>query len=84
MKQYLYNLGVSLSQLWSVILGGHPDQSISQRTAKAYLAKPDGWFKYQRAFIDWILYLLLKEENHCLNSLKGESRAKSLWDWSKL
>lgn len=83
MKQYFYNLGVWLSQTISVWLGGHPDDSISERTGRAYLANPKGWFRYQRFFIDLFIYLILREKNHCVNSIDGEPLAKEVWDWEK-
>ena len=67
-----------------MILGGHPDESISQRTARAYLIKGDqSIFGYMRLWIDFWFKLLAGEDNHCVNSLGGESNAKELWDWSK-
>lgn len=79
--QYLYNIGVSLSQLLSVFLGGEPDESVSQRTARAYLSYDrKGWFKFQLEFIDFLVFW---EDNHCLNSLHGEKNTKTLWRWEK-
>lgn len=91
MGQYIYNIFLIMSQLTSTILGGHPDTSMSQRTAQAYLAhKSKGtlkekWFTFQLKIIDsffWNKYWKI-EENHCLNSLEGESNAKEMWDWKK-
>lgn len=89
--QYLYNLFLMVSQIFSVILGGHPDRSISQRTGEAYLAHTgtetfkDWWFTRQMACIDYLFWnpLWKVEQQHCLNSLCGESLAKELWDWKK-
>jgi len=81
--QYLYNWAVLLSQALSVLLGGHPDESISQRTGRAYLSNPKGWFRVQRFAIDMLLKALTGEADHCLNSLKGEANAKELWSWGK-
>lgn len=36
-----------------------------------------------RLWIDFWFKLLAGEDNHCVNSLGGESNAKELWDWSK-
>jgi hypothetical protein len=89
--QYCYNLLVMLSQLGSVLLGGHPDKSISQRTGEAFIAHRntftfrERWFTAQMQAIDllfWNRFWKL-EEWHCINSLRGESKAKELWDWTK-
>jgi hypothetical protein len=83
-KKYLYNWGVLLSQALSVLLGGHPDDSISERTARAYLSRNgQGWFATQLKIIDFIVYVMTKEKNHCLNSLNDEVRAVELWNWDK-
>jgi hypothetical protein len=87
--QYLYNIFLLTSQTFSVLLGGHPDRSISQRTGEAYLAhKNTGtlkelWFTHQMKLIDALFYnrLYKLEKNHCINSLSGEAGAKEIWDW---
>jgi len=89
--QYFYNFFLLSSQALSVFLGGHPDRSVSQRTAEAYLAHvytgtlKEKWFTKQMAAIDYLFWngLWKTEQNHCLNSLKGEPNAKEIWDWSK-
>lgn len=89
--QYLYNILVMTSQAFSVILGGHPDRSISQRTGEAFLAHEGKktfksyWFLIQMKLIDMLFwnFFFKIEKNHCLNSLKGESTAKELWNWNK-
>ncbi len=90
-KQYFYNLFLLLSQTLSVVLGGHPDRSVSQRTGEAYLSHKgknnlkEKWFTNQMKLIDYIFYNKLwhLEKNHCLNSLDGEANAKQLWNWAK-
>jgi len=90
-KQYIYNLFLLLSQTISVLLGGHPDKSMSQRTAIAYISHKDTntlkskWFKIQLNLIDSLFYnkLWRIEKNHCLNSIDGEGNAREIWDWSK-
>lgn len=89
--QYVYNILVMISQFLSVLLGGHPDKSISQRTGEAFLAHvgtgtfKEWWFTRQMDAIDFLfdnpLYCL--EKYHCLNSLRGEGTAKEIWDWRK-
>lgn len=83
---YLYNWGVLFSQFISVILGGHPDDSISERTARAYIYHKgsntfkEKWFYYQLKFIDFIIFF---EDNHTLNSISDECNAKELWKWDR-
>lgn len=89
--QYFYNIFLLFSQATSVLLGGHPDQSISQRTGEAYLAHKnrctfkEKWFTKQMAVIDSLFNNRLWniEEQHCLNSLNGEANAKQIWNWAK-
>ena len=82
-RTYLYNLGVVFSQFLSVIVGGHPDESISQRTGRAYLSGRTGYIRLQKNFIDFMIYLILQEKNHCVESLNGEAHAKEIWNWDK-
>lgn len=86
-KQYFVNLVLAGSRFVSAILLGHPDDSISQRTARAWILSSvhsTRWklLNLQMLLIDKVFELLLGEENHCLNSLHGESVAKELWSWS--
>jgi len=91
MIQYFYNLLLLLSQSISTLLGGHPDESISQRTARAYLAHKNRntfkarWFTLQLTVIDYMFYnkFWKIEKNHCINSLSGEAGAREIWNWSK-
>lgn len=92
-NQYLYNLGVSLSQLLSVLLGGHPDSSISTRSGRAlkYYSQSDflrvtSWqykyFVFQCFIIDAIMYLPDgRQWDHCLRSIEEEAKAKEIWNW---
>lgn len=89
--QYVYNIFLIISQIISVLLGGHPDTSVSQRTALAFLAHKDKktlkekWFTFQMKLINGIFWNILwkVEKNHCLNSIKGEAKAKEVWNWNK-
>jgi hypothetical protein len=82
-KQYLYNLGVYLSQSISVVLGGHPDNSISERVGRAYLSGRRGLISVMRYIIDGLALIILREKNHCVESVSGEPRAKEIWNWDK-
>lgn len=80
--QYLYNIMVALSRLVSTILGGHPNESISDRLGECAIGCPDRQpYKAMRIFVDALLYLIAGEKDHCLNSINGEPRAKELWKW---
>ena len=76
--QYPFNLGVSLSQTLSVILGGDPDETVSSRCGKAQ--KNGGYlFVFIVApVIDW----LLQEPDHCIKSIEPDEGAKEVWHWS--
>lgn len=77
--QYIFNLGLHMSQGISVILGGDPDESISSRTHKA-AETGHWWFKmYQEPFINW----LMGDKDHCKNALEPEEGAKQIWTWGK-
>lgn len=80
MIQYLINLLFALDQFFSTILGGHPDDTISQRLGRAYVA---GYTRTEpfRIALDWIVFVVFGEDNHCLRSLSGKSNVKELWNW---
>lgn len=85
--RYLQNITLAGSRFVSAVLLGHPDDSISQRTARAWMLSPVHsprwkWLNFQMLAIDKVFELLVREENHCLNSLHGESVAIELWSWS--
>lgn len=80
--QYLYNIMVSLSRFISVLLGGHPNESISDRLGECAITCPEKQpFKSMRFCVDALLYLIAGEKDHCLNSINGEPKAKELWRW---
>lgn len=80
MIQYLINLTMAFDQFLSTVLGGHPDDTVSQRLGRAKVA---GYTHTEplRIAIDFIFYMLLGEDNHCLRSLSGKSMAKEIWNW---
>lgn len=77
--QYVYNLGVSLSQFGSAVLGGDPDESLSGRTGKASRAGKWWHVHVQEPAIN----RLFKDPKHCFNAIEDDEGAKELWDWSK-
>ena len=81
-SQYLYNLLVAFSRLLSTVLGGHPNESISDRLGECQINCPDKQpFKTMRYCVDTLLYLIAGEKDHCLNSINGEPKAKEIWKW---
>ena len=77
--QYMFNIGVHLSQFVSVLLGGDPDETLSSRIGKATVKKK--WFFVHVAtpFINW----LTGEDNHCIKAIEFDEGKKTIWDWSK-
>lgn len=64
MKDYVWRVGVSISVLLNVILGGSPDQSFSARNYE--------WKRQGRFNLVWLIDLVfrsaLREDSHCLES----------------
>lgn len=76
--QYLYNLGVLLSQVISTLLGGDPGETLSSRTGKAIIG--GNWFAIYvlGPFLDLIFF----EPNHAINSIQEDEGKKEIWHWS--
>lgn len=81
LKQYLYNMLMALDQFFSTVLGGHPDDSISQRLGRAYLAGATPTIFFFKRLVDWLALVLVGEKNHCVSSLDGKSNVRELWNW---
>lgn len=84
---YAKNLLLATSRFLSALLGGHADDSISKRTAVAYLLSPPHSLRarvieFQMRAIDRLFQVLTGEVRHCENSLSGESVAVESWSWS--
>lgn len=85
--QYLLNMAMAVDQFASTLLGGHPDDTISQRLGRAKVdAREHGrspsiaiWISV--FVVDFLAYLLAREKNHCEASLEGKTRALELWNW---
>lgn len=80
MTQYFLNMLFALDQFLSTILGGHPDDTISQRLGRAHMAGVKAAEPF-RVTLDWLVLILFGEDNHCLRSLSGRSSVKELWNW---
>lgn len=84
MIQYFSNVVLAFSKLLRALLGGNGSESLSQATAKGYLANK--WFCVYvlKPSIDWFFKITMNEDNHVLKSIEeGPSSGKTLWDWSK-
>ena len=77
--QYVYNVGVMLSQNLSVLLGGDPDETVCSRTGKASRLNKKWFVKYQEPFLNW----LMNEENHCQKVIEIDEGSKTVWRWDK-
>lgn len=66
MKQYLWNVLISVDQLANTLCGGDPDETISSRTGK-YVRRGRGWFP---CHLCKLLNVLQKE--HCIRSIEED------------
>lgn len=74
--RYVKNVGIGLSQIAHVILGGDPDETISGATGKA---SREGvyWFKHvQEPFIDWLFSF---DPNHCQNAIEDDEGSNAIY-----
>lgn len=82
MSQYLLNILMAVDQFASTILGGHPDDTISQRLGRAILAGEKSMaIIIAVAAVDMLAKVLVGERDHCVNSLKGKTDAREIWNW---
>jgi hypothetical protein len=79
-RQYLINMAFAIDQFVSTILGGHPDDTVSQRLGRALLAKVELAIPFA-AFVDFLAWAITGETDHCLASLTGRASVKELWNW---
>lgn len=81
-QQYTLNFLMAIDQFASTILGGHPDDTISQRLGRAKLAGKAGFLLcLAHDSVNLLAKILVNEKDHCINSLKGKSLAAELWNW---
>ena len=73
---------MAIDQFASTILGGHPDDTISQRLGRAIIAgEKSASIKISVSFVDLLAKVLVGERDHCVNSLKGKTDAREIWNW---
>jgi hypothetical protein len=86
--RYCWNWLVMGSQILSVLLGGHPDESLCQRIAWAYIThkgtntRKELIFTIAKRCIN-APFKLLGQEDHVMDSIAGEPWAGTVWDWEK-
>lgn len=78
-KQYVFNVGLAISQFLNVWLGGHPDESISSRLGRAQL-DPNASKTAKKAA--WAVDKLFGPE-HCLRACEVRVyRNQEVFSWS--
>ena len=81
MMQYLINLFFAIDQFVSTVLGGHPDDTVSQRLGRAKASGGGALVLVAAKTLDMVIYVLFGEANHCDRSLVGKSSAREIWNW---
>lgn len=81
MRQYLLNMAMAVDQFASTLLGGHPDDTVSQRLGRAKLSGGGVIVRFFAELVDALAFILVQEKNHCVNSLRGKTMARELWNW---
>jgi hypothetical protein len=85
--QYCYNMLFAIDAFVSTILGGEPDDTISERIGRAYLARNTFNFfhwliiTWANNLVNFLLYITAGQRNHCVMSLQGKTGTKELWSW---
>ncbi len=82
MRQYFLNMLMAFDQFISTVLGGHPDDTVSQRLGRAYLGGSESVILlFSMRMVDKLAKILAGEDQHCIRSLSGKTNAKELWNW---
>ena len=88
-KRYVINLLLAVDQLANTVLLGHPDETLSSRLGRSIGQERYVWVKWFRLFVDWVFLVLIKEENHSLNSIIALEQQSfrnfdyEIWCWNK-
>lgn len=80
-RQYLLNCLMAVDQFISTVLGGHPDDTVSQRLGRAQISGGGKAIRLCADLVDAAAFILVKEKEHCVRSLSGRTDAKELWNW---
>lgn len=83
LRDYGFNLMLSIDQFANVLLLGDPDQTISGRCGRAKRSGRAKWFvKPLGAFVDWLFLCIAGERDHILNAIEDDNvYTKELWSW---
>ena len=79
LEQYIFNIGIMLSQVPNCILGGDCDESVSSRLGR-WVLDPEA-----HPFWKWVAGIADKifGKDHCVNAVERNiNRAKEIWHWS--
>lgn len=71
MKQYFWNILISIDQLANTLLGGDPDETISSRAGK-YARRGRGWVPCQLCKL-----LNLIDKDHCIRNIEEDEGERS-------
>lgn len=69
MKQYIWNILVSLNQFFNTVFFGDPDETISSRAGKA-AKKKERWACVLCRLLNWL------EKDHCTKSIEPDEGIK--------
>lgn len=73
LKTYIFNILVAVDQLVNTVLAGYPDETLSSRAHRAYVA--DKPFKFFRYIINAIFWW---QVDHCLSAYNYEKRRQDI------
>jgi hypothetical protein len=71
MRTYIWNLLISIDQLFNTLFGGYPDETISSRMGKKLVKKESC------PVCKFLCFLLnLVDKNHCIDSIENDEGEK--------
>jgi hypothetical protein len=71
MRTYIWNLLISIDQLFNTLFGGYPDETISSRMGKKLVKKESC------PVCNFLCFLLnLVDKNHCIDSIENDEGEK--------
>lgn len=80
MLLYFLHLATALSQFFNVLIGGHPDETISARAHRRRLEGHAGWARL-RNLLNRVFFW---QADHCASSFAGDcERAAQVSRWAR-
>lgn len=67
MKEYFWNILISVDQSLNTLFGGNPDETISSRAGKA-AEEGRAWGCYLCKVLDWF------DKDHCINNIERDEK----------